>query len=568
MVDKVSVVLDDTGRREIITPLRGDELLGSSRLNKGTAFTNEERAALGLSGRIPDCVESLEEQVERCYLQFKQKPSDLAKNIYLNALLDTNEVLFYRLVKTHLIEMLPIVYTPTIGLAVQQFSMEFRRARGLFITNVHRGRIRQVLQNRQHEKVDIVLLTDGEGVLGIGDQGIGGMDIAVGKLMVYTLCAGIPPARVLPVHLDIGTNNQTLLDDPMYLGCRHPRLTGPVYDELVDEVVSEVKDLFPDAYLHWEDFGRDNARRFLEKYRPELATFNDDMQGTGATVLACVLAAVKAKGESIKDQRIIIFGAGTAGVGIADQLLAAMCDAGLTAEEAYRQFYLFDRPGLLTDVSDDVADFQKPYVRDHRETDAWDTVHDGEISLYDATKQVKPSILIGCSGVSGAFTEHVVKAMSEGVERPIILPLSNPTSLSEAKPDDLLEWSEGRALIATGSPFEPVDYNGRTYVIAQSNNAFVFPGLGLAVIVAKVSGVPDELIRVAADALSECAPIRKNIDAPLLPSFKDIDDVSYRIAVAVTKKAVEMGLSDLTGDVEEAIRHYFWRPEYLTTTAC
>jgi len=564
VVNPVVVEHDEQGNRVIRTSLRGNEILDSSILNKGTAFTLEERVNLGLAGRIPECVETLEEQVVRCYSQYHEKPSDLGKNIYLNALLDSNEVLFYRLVKDHLKEMLPVVYTPTVGLAVQQFSNEFRRGRGLFISRQHKGKIRSLLQNRQHPHVDLILVTDGEGVLGIGDQGLGGIDIAVAKLMVYTLCAGIPPARVLPVFLDVGTNNEKLLNDPMYLGMREPRLSGNDYDEFVEEFVDAVKTEFPGSYLHWEDFGRDNARRFLERYRPELPTFNDDMQGTGATVLACVLAAVKAKGETIADQRIIIFGAGTAGVGIADQLVAAMCDLGLSKEEAYQRFWLFDRPGLLTDKTDGVADFQVPYLCPFDDVSTWDTTHEGEVTLYDTVKQVKPTILIGCSGVAGAFHEHVVTAMSEGVERPIILPLSNPTSLSEATPTDLLNWSKGKALIATGSPFDPVTYEDREYTIAQSNNAFVFPGLGLGVIVAKVSEVSDALIRVAADALSDCAPVRSDINAPLLPSLDDIEEVSYQIGIAVAKKAIELGLSDKDADtIEDEMKDYFWRPRYL-----
>lgn len=564
MVDPVIIEQDEKGDRTICTALRGNEILDSSILNKGTAFTKKERMNLGLAGRIPDCVETLEEQVRRCYSQYHEKPSDLGKNIYLNALLDSNEVLFYRLVKEHLQEMLPVVYTPTVGLAVQQFSNEFRRGRGLFISRHHKGSIRSLLRNRQHPHVDLILVTDGEGVLGIGDQGLGGIDIAVAKLMVYTLCAGVPPARVLPVFLDVGTNNDTLLNDPMYLGVREPRLTGADYDEFVEEFVGAVKTEFPGSYLHWEDFGRDNARRFLERYRPELATFNDDMQGTGATVLACVLAAVKAKEESIADQRIIIFGAGTAGVGIADQLVAAMCDMGLSKEEAYQRFWLFDRPGLLTDKTEGVADFQVPYLCSHDDVSTWETTHEGETTLYDTVKEVKPTLLIGCSGVTGAFHEHVVTAMSEGVERPIILPLSNPTSLSEATPADLLNWSKGKALIATGSPFDPVTYGDREYVIAQSNNAFVFPGLGLGVIVAKVAEVSDALIRAAADALSDCAPVRSDINAPLLPSLDDIEDVSYQIGLTVAKKAIELGLSDKdAATIEDEIKDYFWRPQYI-----
>ncbi len=539
----------------------GSALIYDASLNKGTAFTDAERKAFDLQARLPDRIETLDEQVKRCYFQYQEKATDLMKNIYLHALRNANETLFYKLITTHLVEMLPIIYTPTVGLAVQQYSSEFRHTRGLFLTMKHRGAIRQMLQNRRDSDIDIILVTDGEGVLGLGDQGVGGMDIAVAKLMVYTLCAGVPPNRVLPIQLDVGTNNEQLLADPLYLGCRHERVSRHKYDEFVDEFVSAVKQVFPNTFLHWEDFGRENARRFLERYQNKLPTFNDDMQGTGATVLACLLAATRAVKRPLVEQRIVIFGAGTAGMGIADQIFATLCEHGLTPTAAANCFWLIDRDGLIVSDEQRAGECQQVYARSASEYDGWSLDRDDYIGLYDVINHVKPTVLIGCSGVHGAFSERSIKKMAEAVKQPIIFPLSNPTALAEATPKQILHWTEGRALIAAGSPFDPVNYNGKMIRIAQANNAFVFPGIGLAVVVAQIQSLTEPLVRVAAQRLSELSPVLDDEDPALLPSLEDIEMVSQEIAYAVSEAAIAAGLSSVD-NIRKKIADYFWRPIY------
>lgn len=552
----------------IATYLQAARLLNNSRLNKGSAFSHEERCALRLLGRLPEVVETLEQQVTRAYDQYQEIRTDLKKNVYLNQLHDYNETLFYRLVSDHLEEMLPIVYTPTVGEAVKRYSLEFRRPRGLYFSYPNRKNMRQILQNRTNAVVDLVLVTDGEGVLGIGDQGVGGMDISIAKLMVYTLCAGIDPNRYLPIQLDVGTNNKTLLDDPMYMGWRHERITGSAYDEFIAEFVAALQAQLPGVYLHWEDFGRDNARKNLERYRDQITSFNDDMQGTGATALSCVLSGVKAANGDLRQQRVVILGAGTAGCGIADQLCDTFMRHGLSKEEAQRCFWLVDRPGLLVQDMEQLAPFQRPYARERESLRSWAIKDPQQISLQEVVDAVKPTILIGCSTVHGAFTESVVCSMSRAVDQPIILPLSNPTSLCEAEPKDLLAWSEGRALIATGSPFEPVEYDGCQRVIGQSNNAYVFPGLGLGVIATKAKKVSDAMIWAASDTLSDASPARKNPKASLLPSINDTWDLSRDIALAVAKAAREEGLLGVheDTDLEKAIDRVRWAPKYYPYT--
>lgn len=558
---------DKDGKAECVeTTLSGSALMFEQKLNKGTAFTPEERVEFGLLGKLPERIETLEEQVERSYRQYNEKVTALAKFIYLTGLHDSNEVLFYRLIKDHLEEMLPIIYTPTVGLAVQSYSLEYRRVRGVFVSYPNRESMRDIIKNRFNNDIDLVLVTDGEGVLGIGDQGIGGMFIAIAKLVVYTLCGGIPPNKVLPIQLDVGTDSKQLLDDPLYLGWRHPRIRGKEYDDFINEFVTVIKEELPGAYLHWEDFGRENATRNLKKHRTELASFNDDMQGTGATVLALVLAAAKASGCDLSEHRIVMLGAGTAGMGITNQIFDAICDEGVSPEEAHKQFWLLDRPGLLFADTDGLTQEQKPFARPAEEHKQWDgAVTDDQLSLLDVVKAVKPTILIGCSAQTGAFTEQVVKAMAANADRPIILPLSNPTSRSEAKAEDLIKWTDAKALIAMGSPFDPVTYNGRKMRIAQSNNAFVFPGLGLGIIASKANQVSDRMIRVAADALSECSPVHKDPLEPLLPSFADIEEVSRKIALAVAEQARKEGFAQVSEDanLQELVDHYFWKPRYL-----
>ena len=469
--------------------VRGSAVLSSPTINRGTAFTLEERRALGLTGLLPTGVSTLEGQLRRVYAQYLEQANDLRKWVYLANLRDRNEVLFYRLLTEHISEMLPVVYTPTVGLAIERFSHEFRRSRGVFLSVDHPEDVETSLRNTGlgPDDVDLLVATDSEGILGIGDQGIGGIEISIGKLAVYTAAAGIHPRRVLPVVLDMGTNNLKLLNDDMYLGERHARVRDQRYDDLIDAYVTAVSTLFPNAMLHWEDFGSTNARRILTKYADQVCTFNDDMQGTAATVMAAVFAALRAAGTRLRDQKVVIYGAGTAGLGIADMMRDQMRSDGLTLEEATRRFYPMGSRGLLVDDAVDLLDFQQPYARARGEVADWTGGARG-IGLGEVVARVQPTVLIGTSTHAGAFTEAIVKDMAAHTERPIIMPLSNPTSKCEALPADLVEWTDGRVLTATGSPFDPVVHRGRTYHIAQANNALVFPGLGLGVIVAKASG--------------------------------------------------------------------------------
>ncbi len=559
------LIRDKQGKIQFIeTPLMHSELLNTPKLNKGTAFTQEERETFGLLGKFPARVETLEEQVKRTYRQYQEHETALDKNVYLNSLHDRNETVFFKLVGEHLTEMLPIIYTPTIGEAVEKFSQELRKSRGLFIDYNDQDRIEEILDNRLNPEIDIVLVTDGEGVLGIGDQGIGGMDIAIGKLMVYILCGGIDPLRTLPIQLDVGTNNEKLLNDPLYLGWRHKRIQGKDYDQFIDKFVVAIRKKLPEAFLHWEDFGRENARRNLARFRDKMATFNDDMQGTGATALACILAGIKATDTQFSDHRIAILGAGTAGVGIADQIHDAMVQSGMSEEEARRRFWLVDRPGLLTSDMKDLEPFQKPYARDPSETKGWQRENDDQISFYDVVKNAKPTIIIGCSTVHGAFNEKIIREMVSYTKHPLVFPMSNPTSKSEAEPADVIKWSDGQALLATGSPFEPVDFKGKKIPIAQANNAYVFPGVGLGVIAVKAQRVTDGMLRVAADTLSDCAPAMHDKFAPLLPDLEDVQAVSKKIALAVAKKAREEGFAGVPDDLDlrKRIEDIFWEPQY------
>ncbi|OGT26314.1 MAG: NAD-dependent malic enzyme [Gammaproteobacteria bacterium RIFCSPLOWO2_02_FULL_42_14] len=558
------IKLDEQGKPYVSVTLRGNPLLQNPKLNKGSAFSREERSALHLNGRLPQHIETLEEQVVRCYAQYQEKKTDLQKNIYLNSLHDENEILFYQLLLAHLGEMLPIVYTPTVGDAVQTFSLELRRPRGIFLAYPDIDHVETILDERINPELDIILVTDGEGVLGIGDWGIGGIHISIGKLMVYTACSGLNPNRVLPMVLDVGTNNAKLLNDPQYLGWRHQRITGKEYDQFIDKFVRAVQKKFPQVYLHWEDFGRDNARKNLERYRKEMATFNDDMQGTGATVLACILSGMVAKKQNIKDQRVVFLGAGTAGCGIADQICQAMVNAGLSEAAARKNFWMVDRFGLLLQNSHDLQPFQAPYARDSKEIAAWKVVDKNKITLSEVVDNMHPTILIGCSTMQGAFTESIVKSMSAHCDRPIILPLSNPTSHCEATAEDLMHWTDGNVMMALGSPFPPVNFKGKIYPVSQSNNAFVFPGLGRGVIVSKAKWVTDEMIFAACEALSLASPARKDPMAPLLPDLATAADVANSIALAVANKAREQGLSrvDPSVDFKKLLADEKWAPKY------
>jgi malate dehydrogenase (oxaloacetate-decarboxylating) len=550
---------------------RGFSVLGTPMLNRGTAFTPDERRALGLVGLLPHGVSTIDGQLRRVYAQYQRQPDDLARNVYLANLRDRNEVLFYRLLSEHLGDMLPIVYTPTVGKAIERYSHEYRRPRGVFLSVDHPDLIEESFRDYGlgADDVDLIVATDAEGILGIGDWGVGGIEIAIGKLAVYIAAAGIHPRRVIPVVLDMGTDNLRLLNDKMYLGNRHARVRGPRYDDFIDTYVSTATKLFPHALLHWEDLGAANARRVLQRYADQCCTFNDDMQGTAAVVLAAALAAARASETRMGDQRVVIHGAGTAGLGIADMLRDVMVGAGLSPEEATRRFWCLDRQGLITDDRlADLLDFQRPYARPAAEVADWTRTGAGQgPSLADVVAHVHPTMLIGTSTQAGAFTEAVVRQMAAHVRRPVIMPLSNPTSRAEAVPADLIAWTDGRALVATGSPFDPVVHEETTYRIAQANNALVFPGLGLGVAVVRARRVSDRMLAAAADAVAGLsdASIR---GAPLLPPVDNLREVSATVAVAVAAAAVADGLADVAlDDPIQQIHQAMWQPEYLRVEA-
>ena len=543
---------------------RGVAVLAAPAINRGTAFTAEQRHELGLTGLLPSGVSTLDRQLRRTYAQYSHQGDDLAKWVYLNNLHNRNEVLFYKLLSEHIEEMLPIVYTPTVGSAIQQFSNEFRRSRGVYLSIDHPEDVEQALRNTGlgAQDVDLLVATDSEGILGIGDQGVGGIEISIGKLAVYTAAAGIHPSRALPVVLDVGTDNLNLLNDEMYLGERHPRVRGERYDRLLDAYVTACRKLFPHAMLHWEDFGAANARRILNTYADQVCTFNDDMQGTAAVVLAAAFSAVSAAGSRMRDQRVVIHGAGTAGLGIADMMRDQMVREGLSQEEATARFWALDRDGILgEDRTAHLYDFQVPYARPWDEIKDWGTPG-SRPGLADVVRNVRPTMLIGTSTQAGAFTERIVRDMATHTDRPIIMPLSNPTSRAEAMPADLLAWTDGRALVATGSPFAPVELDGVTYQIAQANNALVFPGLGLGVTVARASHITDRLIAAAADAVAKLSDATRP-GTPLLPPVRDLRPVSAAVAIEVVRVADAEGLAQIPIDNPiQQVHDTMWRYEY------
>lgn len=553
-----------TGEEYLETSITGKALLTIAQLNKGTAFTEQERSEFGLRGKLPVHVDTLAEQVERAYIQFLGQQSPLQKHIYLNNLHDKNQVLFYKLVSIYLEEMLPLIYTPMIGTAVKQFSREFRNARGLYIAYPDRKYISEILDNRTNPEIDLIVVTDGEAVLGIGDQGIGGMDIPIAKLMVYTLCGGINPLKTLPIVLDVGTNNKELLADPLYLGWRRERLRGKEYDDFIELFVTTVRQKFPNLFLHWEDFGRDTAPRILQRYRDEMCTFNDDIQGTGAVTLAALLAAIKITGIPLTQQRIIIYGAGTAGTGITNQICDAMVRIGIPRELAKKNFWLIDRPGLIHTAVKDLTTSQKTYARDVNEIAKWHKNAEGKIDLLETIKQIKPTILIGCSTQSGAFNQEIVQEMTKHCARPIIFPLSNPTDKAEATPAQLLEWTNGNALVATGSPFADVVYKGKPVHIAQCNNALVFPGIGLGVLATQAQRLTENMIAAASHALSEFTLLHAD-QFSLLPSLKQTREAARDIALAVGTQAMLDGVCgiDVITNLAERIDSLIWHPHYV-----
>jgi malate dehydrogenase (oxaloacetate-decarboxylating) len=553
-----------TGGRFLQTALTGRALLEQPLLNKGSAFTAAERREFGLTGLLPPGVSSPEVQLARIYGNYRQKTSNLERYIHLVSLQDRNETAFYRLLSEHLVEMLPIIYTPVVGEACQAYSRIYRRPRGLYIAYPQRDQIDAALANLGEQDVSIVVVTDGERILGLGDLGIGGMGIPIGKLSLYTVCAGIHPARTLPVILDVGTNNQELLNDPLYVGWRHERIRGAEYDAFVEAFVTALTRRFPRVLLQWEDFARHNAARLLEKYRDRVCSFNDDIQGTGAVALAVTTAGVAASGGRFAEQRVVVLGAGSAGAGVTRQLVTGMRSDGLSEAQARRRIWLVDAQGLVHSKQSGLDAFKSEYAQPFEAVAAWAGAPEN-IPLLEVVRRVRPTILIGTAAQPQAFTAEVVREMARHVARPMIFPLSNPTSKSEALPTDLITWTEGRALVATGSPFDDVEYDGRRIPIGQCNNAYIFPGVGLAVIAAQARRVSDAMFIAAARTLSDLAPVRRDPSLALLPPLVEVRDVAKRVAVAVATQAQQEGLADELPQ-DELLRRIdatMWTPDYL-----
>ncbi len=550
---------------ERTTTLRGQALLADPRLNKQSAFSDAERVELGLVGLLPQRVETIDQQLGRVRRQLAEQPGALAKNVYLRELHDRNETLFYRLLIDDLPELMPIVYTPTVGESIREYSHAFRRPRGVYLQSRWPEDVPVAFANLGlgPDDVDLLVATDSEAILGIGDWGVGGIDIAIGKISVYVAAAGVDPERAIPVVLDVGTDRTGLLTDPGYLGEKHARLRGAKYDELIDRYVTTATEMFPNALLHWEDFGEANARRILDRYRDHVCTFNDDMQGTGAIAFAAILSGVIVTETPLADHRVVVFGAGTAGVGIADQIRDAIVESGFSHEEACRRIWLVDRPGLLHDaMGDDLREYHRPYARPIEEVRDYERDAEGRIGLLETVRRVQPTILVGTSTVRGAFSEQVVREMNKHVERPFILPMSNPTSLAEAVPADLLQWTDGQALIVTGSPFEPVKHEGVNHHIGQANNALLYPGLGLGAIVSRATHVTDGMLNAAAKAVAHLVEMR-GPGSPLLPEIVDIRATSASVAAAVVQQAIDEGVArSQPANPLQAVLDSMWKPRY------
>ncbi|GHC28038.1 NAD-dependent malic enzyme [Kushneria pakistanensis] len=555
--------MDQNPSRPLYIVHSGPTLLETPLLNKDSAFSLEERIQFNLLGLLPQNIETIEEQAERAYQQYAQQSSDLDRHIYLRSIQDSNETLFFRLLEDHLEEMLPIIYTPTVGEACQSFSQIYRSHRGIFISYDHREHITDILHSATKDNVKVVVITDSERILGLGDQGIGGMGIPIGKLSLYTACGGISPAYTMPIVLDAGTNNQDLLDDPMYMGWRHERVTGEAYYEFVDQCIQGIRRRWPNAIIQFEDFAQANAMPLLERYRDEICCFNDDIQGTASVALGTLFSACKAKNEKLSEQRIAFVGAGSAGCGIAEHIVLAMQEEGLSEEEARKRIFMIDRYGLLTDDMSNLVNFQRRLVQKRADISDWDA-GSGDLALIDVVRNAKPTILIGVSGQRGLFTEEVIKTMHSHCREPLVMPLSNPTSRIEATPREILEWTNGEALVSTGSPFKPVTIGDRKIPIAQCNNSYIFPGVGLGAITAKASRITDGMLMAASRALADCSPVALEGKGAVLPPLADIQDVSRKIAIAVAKRAQEDGVALETDDetIRQAIDANFWKPRY------
>lgn len=541
----------------------GPSLLETPLLNKGSAFSSDERASFNLMGLLPPRYETIDEQVERAYMQYKSFENDLNKHIYLRAIHDNNETLFFKLVQAHLSEMMPIIYTPTVGDACEQFSDIYRSSRGLFISYEERHSMDDILRNATKNKVKVIVVTDGERILGLGDQGIGGMGIPIGKLSLYTACGGISPAYTLPVMLDVGTNNEKLLADPMYMGWRHKRINQDEYNEFIDMFITSVKRRWPHVLLQFEDFAQPNAMPLLNKYRDEICCFNDDIQGTACVTVGSLLAASRAKKSKLSEQKVVFVGFGSAGCGIAEQIITQMISEGASPEQARSQIYMIDCSGLLIEGMNDLRDFQTKLCQKLSYIENWNT--EGNVpTLLEVVNNAKPDVLIGVSGVAGLFTEELIKAMKSHCELPIIFPLSNPIKQVEAKPAQVIEWCNGEVIIATGSPFSPVSFNGKLFPIPQCNNSYIFPGLGLGVVAANINRVTDEMLMVASEILAEESPLANTGQGELLPPLTLIAQLSKKIAFSVAKVAYKQGLAlEISDEMLTAkIERNFWHPEY------
>lgn len=550
-------------KNPLYIPYAGPNLLETPLLNKGSAFTREERAAFNLTGLLPPRYETIEEQVKRCYLQYSSFDTALNKHIYLRAIQDNNETLFYRLLQNHLEEMMPIIYTPTVGDACEQFSDIYRSSRGLFVSYEERDQLDDILRNATKRKVKVIVVTDGERILGLGDQGIGGMGIPIGKLSLYTACGGISPAYTLPVCLDVGTNNEKLLNDPMYMGSRHKRIGQAEYDEFIEKFMHAVRRRWPEAMIQFEDFAQPNAMPILRKYRDNFCCFNDDIQGTAAVTVGTLLAACKVKGVQLSQQKVVFVGAGSAGCGIAEQIIQQMIAEGISDEQARQQVFMVDRFGLLTEGMEGLRDFQAALAQPRSALETWE--HSGDYpSLLDVMHCAQPTILIGVSGQPGLFTEQVVRAMHQYTSAPIIFPLSNPSRQIEAHPAHIIEWTDGQAIVATGSPFDPVKFQGQEFPIAQCNNSYIFPGIGLGVLAVKARSISDAMLIAASSTLAEASPKVTGESEHLLPAITSIAELSKQIAFAVAKVAQKQGLAlEISDDtLRQRIDSQFWQPAY------
>ncbi|WHP32267.1 NAD-dependent malic enzyme [Trabulsiella odontotermitis] len=556
--------MDSNVRDDVLyVPFTGKLLLESPLLNKGSSFTRQERNDFNLNGLLPSAIENIDEQAERAYQQYQDTDSDNARHIYLRNIQDTNETLFYHLLKKHLPEMLPMVYTPVVGTACEKFSGIYRRARGVFISWPDRDRIDDILHDIPRHDVSVIVVTDGERILGLGDLGVGGMGIPIGKLSLYTVCGGVNPAQTLPIMLDVGTNNPQLLDDPRYIGWRHPRITGEEYFAFIDLFIAAVKRRWPDVLLQFEDFAQHTAVPLLHRYRNALCCFNDDIQGTASVALATILAACRSNQCDFSQQSIVIVGAGAAGCGIARHIIACRVAEGMHVDEASKTIFMVDRDGLVMTTTPSLADFQAPLAQPPEWLADWKYAG-ATPSLLEVIHYAKPTILLGVSGQSGLFTEEVIRTMYRHCERPIILPLSNPTSRMEARPEDILHWTEGNAIVATGSPCEPVDYVGRTIPISQCNNVYIFPAIGLGVLACGAKRVTEAMLMAASRALAEVSPLVCHGTGGLLPEISTICDITRYIAFAVGKAAQQSGVANEMDDdaLRQSITAEFWLPEY------